>query len=218
MKKKICLSSILLCLIFILTACSFGNYSKEQTIKLIEKSANCSNYSMDILSNNQNLTIYYKDKIYKILSSEENDSTYTLYEDYNNDEIIISDETYAIVGKLSEYENDSNSEYLESISKTALDNFKSENYNYTFIEKTKYNDENCILVSLKYKENVTTDLGLPFEIKYTINVKNGFIVKIEEYNTSGKLINSSENKITLNKTTDEDVQRPDLTNLEVYNI
>lgn len=218
MKKKIYLSVILLCLIFILTACSFGSYSKEKTIKLIEKSVNCSNYSMNVFTNNQNLSIKCKDNVYIITSSEENDSTYTLYEDYNNDEIIISDEKYAIVGKLSEYENDSNSEYLESVSKTALDNFDSDNYNYTFIEKTKYNDENCILVSLKYKENVTTDLGLPFEIKYTINEENGFIVKVEEYDSTGKLISSSENTVTLNNTTDEEVQRPDLTDLEVYNI
>ena len=187
--------------------------TKEKTIKLVEKSLECSNYTMEYSSDGENIKTQYKDNYYMIKSSTEDSQTYFVYEDVNNDEIILGDDKYALIGKLSTYKSDENSEYLESFSNTALRYLNSEDYEYSYEGKTEIDNEKCIIISLKQKDPEKTPSD-PYQIKYTINKKTGFVNKVEEFDKEGKNTSTTDIKVTLNNVTDEDVKRPDLNNFK----
>ncbi len=183
--------------------------TKGKTIKIVEKSLECSNYTMEYNKDKENIKVQYKDNYYMIKSDIEESQTYFVYEDVNNDEFIIGDDNYALIGKLSEHKNDENLEYLESFSSVALKYLNSEDYEYSYEGKTKIDNEKCIIINLKQKdpEKVSSD---PYQIKYTINKKTGFVNKVEKFDKEGNSTSTIDVKITLNNVTDEDVKRPDL--------
>lgn len=218
MKKfiKIIILIVVIAIISILTFFLYSNsnnYNKEKVISLLEKGAECKNYSIELANDTQSLIMKQKDNIYVVTSSKENEDTFKIYENFDSDQIIIMDEEYAIKSSISKYiESEEENEYLQPYVNTAIQNFKSNNYEYSFVEKTKYNNETCIVVNLKKNEDEYEN------INYTISKKTGLIYKIESFNKNNKVIESTDLNITLNSVTDEDVKEPDLTNINVFEL
>lgn len=217
--KKFTKLIILILLIVIVAIIAFflyfnsNNYTKEKVISLLQKGAKYNNYSIELSNDNQSLTLKQKDNIYVVTSSKENEETFKIYENFDLDEIIIMDEEYAIKSSISKYiQNEEETEYLQPYINTAIENFKSDDYEYSYVEKTKYNKENCIVVNLKKDSDKYENTN------YTINPKTGLIYKIESFNKNNKVIESTNLNITLNSVTDEDIQKPDLTNINVFEI
>lgn len=189
------------------------NYTKKKVISLLEKGAECKNYSAQLSNNNQSLIMKKKDNIYVISSSKENEETFKIYENLDSDEIIIMDEKYAVKTSISKYiQKEDNTEYIQPYIESALGKFKSNDYEYSFVEKTKYNNENCIIVNLEKNENDYES------INYTISKKTGLVQKIESLNKNNKVIESTDLNITVNSVTEEDIKEPDLTNLNVVEL
>lgn len=210
--KKLFILFIIIVTLFLLTGCSLSYKNKEKTIALLEKFNSLTNYRIELKSDDQELTMYQKDDIILMQSNFKDEPTYTLYYNTPKDEIIIMDEEFALVSSISKYVTEENKEELESVSSyidSILESFNSNKYEYSYIKKTKLNDENCIVVSLKNNEE---------ERIYTISTITGATYKLEIYNSKGNLIKTYTSDIKIDCVTEKDITRPDLTGLKVHNL
>ena len=210
--KKLFILSIIIVTLFLLTGCSLSYKNKEKTIALLEKFNSLTNYRIELKSDDQELTMYQKDDIILMQSNFKDEPTYTLYYNTPKDEIIIMDEEFALVSSISKYVTEENKEELDSVSSyidSILESFNSSKYEYSYIEKTKLNDEICIVVSLKNNEE---------ERIYTISTITGATYKLEIYNSKGNLIKTYTSDIEIDCVTEKDVARPDLTGLKIHNL
>lgn len=213
MKKIILILILIIGIGFILDPLQILKYSKNQTTNLLEKSLEYKNFTTEINSPEAGkLIMKFKDNKELLTITESDSQTYMIYINQDADEVIIADGKDALVTKYSTY-NDKNSKYFESSNQSVLDFIKKDDTEYKFIKQTKYNNENCIVFEIKY----TTDNKQYIE-EYTISKKTGMVYQIDEKDSNNVILSSTIFNVTLNNVTDDDVARPDLTNLKVYNI
>lgn len=214
-KKYIRISILFLIIfsnVFILTGC-FANYkNKENVIDLLNKISTYTNYRMEIKYDDFSLTSWQKDNVIYMESNMKDNLTMSLYYNEPNDEIIISDGKYAITSSISKYiEKEDKSELYNIIKKanTTIAEFESDEYEYSYIGKTKVNDEPCIEVSLKNDSE---------EKIYNISTKTGAIYKVEVYDSNKILKQTYTANFEMNCVTDDDVKKPDLKGFKIFNL
>lgn len=198
--------------IFLLTGCLTNYKNKENVISLLNKLSTYTNYRMEIKYDNFSLMSWQKDNVIYMESTMKDKATMSIYYNEPNDEIILSDGEYAIVSSISKYlEKEDKFELYDIMQKTdsTIKDFESDEYEYSYIGKTKVNDEPCIEVSLKNDSE---------EKIYNISTKTGAIYKIEIYDSKQLLKETYTADFEMNCVTDKDIAKPDLTNLKTYNL
>ena len=195
----VCISFIVLVLIFILLFFVFGNKtSKEKIVELISKNSDATNYTMSFDSNVNGLTqiLYVKDN----LAKRDLGNNCFVYKNFETGEETYVDQTKGF--------NMSVNSFKYSISKgeitKVLDYFKDDSLVYRFINKEKSEGKVYYNIELKDKNNNKA-------IKIKLNKENGLISKIDhteikdgisvEAEDSGKYI------ILLNSVTDNQVRK-----------
>lgn len=213
-KKNIKISILILIIfsnIFLLTGCLANYKNKEKVISLLNKMSTYNNYRMEIKYDDFSLMSWQKDNVIYMESTMKDSSTMSIYYNEPDDEIILSDGEYAIVSSISKYLEKEDKLELYDIMKKAdstIKDFQSEDYEYSYIGKTKINDEPCIEVSLK------NDLE---EKIYNISTKTGAVYKIEVYDEKKLLKETYTADFEMNCVKDKDIAKPDLKNIKTYN-
>ena len=195
----VCISFIVLVLIFILLFFVFGNKpSKEKIVELISKNSDATNYTMSFDSNVNGLTqiLYVKDN----LAKRDLGNNCFVYKNFETGEEYYVDQT-------RDFDMSVNS-FKHSISKgeitKVLDYFKDSSLIYKFINKEKSDGKVYYNIELKDKESTKY-------IKIKLDAESGLISKIDHFeNEDGKTVEAEDSgkyTILLNSVTDNQVKK-----------
>ncbi len=228
MKKKIItiLTVINICIIVIWIFNIVQNqiYSRKYIRKLLEKNANCTNYIIEMNhfdygegEFNYQQKITCKDDVSKLERKKNRlESVDTIVWHTRNK--IISKES-----KMITYINNSMA-VLPLIDEMGLSwRINDAECNYKYIKQEKYNNKDCIVVELSYKEiygytyHIDNEIGERKKVedeytvktyKYWIDKETGIILRELHFNQSDKLIEENIYTVQTNCVTDEDIALP----------
>lgn len=223
MKKKIItiLTIINICIIVIWLMHIIKNqmYSRKYIRELLEKNADCKNYIMEInhidhgeMQYNYQQKITCKEDISKI--------------EYKNDNRIVWHAKNKIITEGNKTITYINMPMAVSplIDATHLIwQINSADCNYQYIKQEKYNEKECIVVELSYKEiygytySIDKETGERKEVedeytiktyKYWIEKDTGIVLRELGFNQSDKLIKENIYTVQINCVTDKDIALP----------
>lgn len=226
-KKKIfkvlgiILSIILVILILYLIVIHFNGFlnkdnsmTREETIKLLEKGKEYSNYYYSpknkILFFNieENKTEYYiKDNIIKCVNNDQLLS----WTDYNNNEIISiwekdNNKYYATVSSLENYNE--NNESQRGFDYSIISNKEVFNMDFEYMGEKTYEGRTTILVKVWNQDSLKINSTI-----FYIDKETGLIMRRIDYTALGFLKMDCNRNVKFDIVTDNDIQRP---NLEEY--
>ncbi len=226
-KKKIfkvlgiILSIILVALIVYFIMIHFNGFlnkdnsmTREETIKLLEKGKEYSNYyyapkdKILFLNIEENKTEYYiKDNIVKCVNNDQLLS----WTDYNNNEIINiwekdNNKYYATVSSLENYNE--NNESQRGFDYSIISNEEVFNMNFEYMGEKAYEGRTTILVKVWNQDSLKINSTI-----FYIDKETGLIMRRIDYTALGFLKMDCNRNVKFDIVTDNDIQKP---NLEEY--
>ncbi len=196
--------------------------SKEEVIELLEKGKEYSNYyyspentisGIFRIEDENKTEIYVKDNIKKVVVK----GNTLQWDNYNTNETITimgeyKGKNYASIGDLSSDSFQENSNSQMGFDYSLIADEEHFNYNFKYLGKKEIDGRSTVLVKVWSKNNSEM-----FATKFLIDEQTGLITKRIDYTMYGILLTNMicDRNVKLDIVTDQDVERPDLSNYEI---
>lgn len=219
LKIGICLLFIIIIAILLALYIQKNYITQEKIVNLFNSSIKPDNVHIQaketISSTEKNVTYicdyYYKDNIYVEKKTDQNNSSFYTYKNFNTNQYIYicaTPENKEI--SIKDINQDTNSTFWDNFV-IINDNLDNKTYTYQGIEKINEKES----YKINFKENYSN-----IDTSYWIDKENGFVQKYLQNVEVSDSITKYENTYTyfINGTTDDDIKEPNIEDYKDYNI